>query len=816
MKNENETKINHGNIEPMNIVSEMKESFIAYAMSVITSRALPDVRDGLKPVHRRILFAMDDIGLTAGGRFRKSATVVGDVLGKYHPHGDTSVYMAMVHMAQDFSYRYPLVWGQGNFGSIDGDSPAAMRYTEAKMNKISMELLHDLEKETVDFAPNYDDTRKEPIVLPTRVPSLLLNGQLGIAVGMATNIPPHNLGEVVDATVALIDDPKTTGEDLMQYVKGPDFPLGGLAYDPEAIKNAYATGRGKVVTRGEAEIVEGNKGSSHIVITSVPFRVNKQNLIVKIANLVRDKKIKGIKGLRDESTKDIRIVIDLKSSAQPRRVLNYIYKHTELESNFNYNMVALVNGIPQTLGLKDILGHFITHRQEVVRRRTEFDLKKAEARAHILEGLNKALDHIDEVIALIRASKDSGEAHANLMKKFKFTEIQAKAILDMKLQKLAGLERKKIEDELNELVKYIKSLQSLLKSVSKMLTIIKDELLEIKTKYGDKRRTTIVPGAVDSISMEDLIPQKEFAMVFTDSGYIKRTDPEEYKSQKRGGVGVSGMNAKDDDIVTHFLTANSHSDILFFSDMGRVYQTKMYDLPEGRRSTRGKSIKNFLPLTGDEKITSILPVPKGKDLSENTLFFITRNGIVKRTSADTFEKVRANGIVAINLRDGDELLDVRFTKENDQMMLVSQLGQSIRFKVSDVRTMGRTAGGVKGMTLKPDDMIVGTGVVRDNGTDLELLVITENGYGKKTKLDEYKVQGRGGSGIKTLNVTDKTGALIGARITTPDVAELMAMSEQSLVIRMSLEGISTLGRATQGVRIMKLKNGDSVASFTLV
>ena len=724
--------------------------------------------------------------------------------------------MAMVHMAQDFSYRYPLVWGQGNFGSIDGDSPAAMRYTEAKMNKISMELLHDLEKETVDFAPNYDDTRKEPIVLPTRVPSLLLNGQLGIAVGMATNIPPHNLGEVVDATVALIDDPKTTGEDLMQYVKGPDFPLGGLAYDPEAIKNAYATGRGKVVTRGEAEIVEGNKGSSHIVITSVPFRVNKQNLIVKIANLVRDKKIKGIKGLRDESTKDIRIVIDLKSSAQPRRVLNYIYKHTELESNFNYNMVALVNGIPQTLGLKDILGHFITHRQEVVRRRTEFDLKKAEARAHILEGLNKALDHIDEVIALIRASKDSGEAHANLMKKFKFTEIQAKAILDMKLQKLAGLERKKIEDELNELVKYIKSLQSLLKSVSKMLTIIKDELLEIKTKYGDKRRTTIVPGAVDSISMEDLIPQKEFAMVFTDSGYIKRTDPEEYKSQKRGGVGVSGMNAKDDDIVTHFLTANSHSDILFFSDMGRVYQTKMYDLPEGRRSTRGKSIKNFLPLTGDEKITSILPVPKGKDLSENTLFFITRNGIVKRTSADTFEKVRANGIVAINLRDGDELLDVRFTKENDQMMLVSQLGQSIRFKVSDVRTMGRTAGGVKGMTLKPDDMIVGTGVVRDNGTDLELLVITENGYGKKTKLDEYKVQGRGGSGIKTLNVTDKTGALIGARITTPDVAELMAMSEQSLVIRISLEGISTLGRATQGVRIMKLKNGDSVASFTLV
>ncbi len=816
-ENKEKNTINHGRIEPMNIVGEMKKSFIEYAMSVITSRALPDVRDGLKPVHRRILFAMNDIGLTAGSRFRKSAAVVGDVLGKYHPHGDSSVYMAMVNMAQDFSYRYPLIWGQGNFGSIDGDSPAAMRYTEAKMSKISSELLRDLEKDTVDFRPNYDDTKKEPSVLPTTVPSLLLNGQLGIAVGMATNIPPHNLGEVIDATVALIDNPKTTGEELMEYVKGPDFPLGGLAYNPEDIKNAYATGRGRVVTRGEAEIVEGKKGASNIVITSLPFRVNKQNLIVKIADLVRDKKVKGIKALRDESTKDIRIVIELKSSAQPRRVLNYIYKHTELETNFNYNMVALVDGVPQTLGLKDILEHFIKHRQEVVRRRTEFDLKKAEARAHILEGLNKALDHIDEVIKIIKKSKDGNEAQANLMKKFKFTEIQAKAILDMKLQKLAGLERKKIEDELKELLKYIKELKALLKSVAKMLQVIKEELLEVKEKYGDERRTTIVPGAVDTISMEDLIPQKEFAMVFTESGYIKRTDPAEYKAQKRGGVGVSGMNAKDEDVVTHFLTANSHSDILFFSDKGRVYQTKMYDLPEGRRSTRGKSIKNFLPLSGDEKITSILPVPKGKDLSENTLFFVTRNGIVKRTAADAFAKVRSSGIVAINLKDDDDLLDVRLTKDEDQMILVTQLGQSIRFQVSDIRTMGRTAGGVKGMTLKPDDMVVGTGVVRaDNDNDLELLVITENGYGKKTKLSEYKIQNRGGSGIKTLNVTEKTGALIGARITTTETTELMAMSEQSLVIRMKLSDIPTLGRATQGVRIMKLKEGDSVASFTLV
>lgn len=812
-----ENKQRKSKIEPMSIVGEMKESFIAYAMSVITSRALPDVRDGLKPVHRRILFAMNDIGLTAGGRFRKSATVVGDVLGKYHPHGDSSVYGAMVNMAQDFSYRYPLVWGQGNFGSIDGDSPAAMRYTEAKMNKISAELLADLEKETVDLASNYDDTRKEPTVLPTRVPALLLNGQLGIAVGMATNIPPHNLGEVIDATVALIDNPKTTGDELMEYVKGPDFPLGGLAYNPDDIKNAYATGRGRVVTRGEAEIVEGNKGTSQIIITSIPFRVNKQNLIVKIADLVRDKKIKGIKALRDESTKDIRIAIDLKSSAQPRRVLNYIYKHTDLEQNFNYNMVALVNGIPQTLGLKDILEYFIKHRQEVVRRRTEFDLRKAEARAHILEGLNKALDHIDEVITIIKKSKDGVTAQVNLMKTFKFTEIQAKAILEMKLQKLAGLERKKIEDELKELLKYIISLKTLLKSVTKMLGLIKDELLEIKEKYADERRTTIVPGAVDSISMEDLIPQKEFAMVFTEGGYIKRTDPEEYKSQKRGGVGVSGMNAKDDDIVSHFLTANSHSDILFFSDLGRVYQTKMYDLPEGRRATRGKSIKNFLPLTGEEKITSILPVPKGKDLSDLTLFFVTKKGVAKRTAADTFEKVRANGIVAINLKEGDELLSVRFTRQDDQIMMITDGGQSIRSKVSDFRTMGRTAGGVKGMSLKNDDRIVGTGVIRaESKNDLELLVLTENGYGKKTLLSEYKVQGRGGSGIKTLNVTDKTGKIIGARITTTSVSELMAMSEQSLVIRTNLDAISTLGRATQGVRIMKLREGDSVASFTLV
>lgn len=811
-----EPDTNHNKIVPMNITEEMKGSFIAYAMSVITSRALPDVRDGLKPVHRRILFAMNDIGLSSSSRFRKSATVVGDVLGKYHPHGDTSVYDAMVNMAQDFSYRYPLVWGQGNFGSIDGDSAAAMRYTEAKMEKISAEMLRDIEKDTVDFIPNYDDSRTEPTVLPTAVPTLLLNGGLGIAVGMATNIPPHNLTEVIDATVALIDNPKSTVGDLLQYVQGPDFPLGGIAYRTEDSQNAYVTGRGKIVTRGEAEIVETKKGGFRIVITSIPYRVNKQNLIVKIADLVRDKKIKGIKGLRDESTKDIRIVIDLKSAAQPKRVLNYIYKHTDLQQNFNYNMVCLVDGVPQTLGLKEILQYFIEHRQEVVRRRTEFDLAKAEARAHILEGLNKALDHIDEVIALIKKSKDTADARANLIKKFKFTEIQANAILDMKLQKLASLERKKIEDELKEILKYIKSLKDLLKSVPKMLEVIKDELIEIKEKYGDERRTRIIDGAVDSIKEEDLIPQKEFAMVVTENGYIKRTDPAEYKSQKRGGLGVVDLDTKDEDIVTHFLTAHSHSDILFFSDTGKVYQTKMYDLPEGRRSTKGKSIMNFLPLTENEKITSILPVPKDKELDTVTLFFTTKKGTIKRVAADSFKKVRANGLIAIKLKEDDELLSVRFVSDTNEVMMVTAKGQSIRCAVSETRTMGRTAGGVKGMNLKKGDHIVAADVIRSDDSNLELLVLTENGYGKKTPLDEYKVQGRGGSGIKTLNVTEKTGLLVGARVIGTEETELIAMSQKSQVIRTTVDSIPSLGRATQGVRIMKLRAGDSVASFTLI
>jgi DNA gyrase subunit A len=815
MNKENKNnQISH--IIPANISEEMRSSFIAYAMSVITSRALPDVRDGLKPVHRRILYAMHDIGLSSSARFKKSASIVGDVLGKYHPHGDTSVYDAMVNMAQDFSYRYPLVWGQGNFGSIDGDSPAAYRYTEAKMEKISSEMLRDIEKDTVDFAANFDDTKEEPTVLPAGVPALLLNGQLGIAVGMATNIPPHNLGEVVDATIALIDNPAMPAEDLLEYIQGPDFPLGGLMYNKSDIKNAYMTGRGGVVTRGEAEITEGKRGASHIIISSIPYRVNKQNLIMKIADLVRDKKIKGISGLRDESTKDIRIVVDLKATAQPQRVLNYLYKHTDLEQKFNFNMVALVDGVPQTLGLKDILEYFIQHRYEVVKRRTQFDLNKAEARAHILEGLNKALDHIDEVIKIIKQSKDGNQAQTNLMKQFGFSEIQAKAILDMKLQKLAGLERKKIEDELKAIKLLIKELTTLLNSKEKMSERIKEELTEVKQQYGDERRTRLIPGEVGSINDEDLIPQKEYALVFTKKGYLKRTDPKEYKSQKRGGVGVVDIDTKDEDIVTHLVSTDSHADVMFFSDTGKVYQTKAYELPEGRRSTKGKSVKNFLPLANDENITSILAIPKDKNREEMSLLFVTKMGTVKRTTAEAYDKVRSNGMVALNLKEDDQLLEVRLVSEDDEYILVSQMGQSIRTAVSEVRSMGRTAAGVRGMKLKNDDMVVGVGIIHTNGDDKELLVVSENGYGKRTDLEEYNQQGRGGSGVKTMNINSKTGALVGAMVVGPEDDELLAISVHSQVIRTNLDSVSLLKRATQGVRIMKLKNDDTVASFTLI
>lgn len=810
-KNENISQrgiLNHG------IAKEMRESYLDYAMTVITSRALPDVRDGLKPVHRRILYAMHKTGLTVTAKTKKSATVVGEVLGKYHPHGDTAVYDSMVNMTQDFSMRYPLVIGQGNFGSIDGDSAAAMRYTEAKMSGIAGELLRDLEKNTVDYRPNYDNTHQEPTVLPAAVPNLLLNGTLGIAVGMATNIPPHNLREVVDATVHLIDSPKANTEDLLKFVQGPDFPTGCVAFNQSDIAHAYATGRGGVVVRGEAEIIEGKKGTFQVIITSIPYRVNKANMISKIADLVHAKKLEGIKGLRDESTSDIRVVIDLKSTAHPQSVLNYIYKHTQLEETFHYNILALVNGVPETLGLKAILEEYITHRLEVVTRRTQFDLDKAKAREHILLGLKKALDYIDKIIKLIKSSKDVPTAHAELMKTFKFSEIQATAILEMKLQKLASLERKKIEDELKELQKIIKELAALLKSKAKLKTIIKNELKEVAKKYGDERRTKIMKRGTKDFSMEDLIADDEYTLVLTKGGYIKRTNPSEFKLQKRGGIGVIDMNTKEEDVVSIFLTASAHSELLFFSSAGKVYKTKMYEIPEGKRSTRGKSIMNFLPLTQDEFITSVLPMPKDiKKGDDRALLMVTRGGTIKKTDASQFFDVRLSGLIAIKLSNGDRLRGAHFVKKGDDVVLVTKNGQSIRFKESDTRSMGRTATGVKGIALTKNDSVIGSGIVKNGSENQALLVLTSTGYGKKTKMGEYKVQKRGGSGIKTVNISDKTKELVGAEVIDRDGGEIVAISKKGVVIRSALEEVPVLSRATVGVRIMKLKKDDSVASM---
>lgn len=806
-------KNEHINVVGVNISREMKDSFIDYAMSVITDRALPDVRDGLKPVHRRILYAMNEMGLTSSSRFRKSAAVVGDVLGKYHPHGDVAVYDSMVGMAQDFSYRYPLIFGQGNFGSIDGDNAAAMRYTEAKMSKLSSVLLLDLEKETVDFRPNYDQTRKEPVVLPTAVPSLLLNGTLGIAVGMATNIPPHNLGEVVDATIHMIEDKDATTEDLMQHIKGPDFPIGGIVYGQSDLLHAYSTGRGGVVTRGEAEIVEQKSGMFQVIITSIPYRVNKSALIESIAALVQEKKLEGIKGLRDESAKDIRIAIDLKSGVHPQKVLNYIYKHTQLEQSFNFNIVALVDGVPQTLSLKSLLSEFITHRQVVVKRRTEYDLRRAKEREHILLGLKKALDHIDKVISTIRASKDTPTAKLNLMKTFKFSDLQATAILEMRLQKLAGLERKNVELELAEKQALIKELEALLASPKKMLKVISEELIAIKEKYADERRTRIIKGGVKAINEEDLIPEKESVLVFTKGGYVKRTDPGEYRAQKRGGVGVVDIETKDEDFVTMLVSANTHSDLLFFTNRGKAYQIKMYDIPEGKRATKGKSVMNFISLDDGEKVTSILPIDKETKKTVESLMLVTAQGVAKKVSAEGFKDVRRSGLIAITLDKGDELVSVLPITKGDSVMLATAQGQSIRFEEDDVREMGRAAAGVRGIKLGKNDMVIGVDRVAKGDNTSSLLILGEHGLGKKTGIKEYKVQKRGGSGIKTAKVTTKTGKLIVAKI-VGDENEIIAVSQKGQVIRVDLKSIPSSGRQTQGVTIMKLRAGDSIASIT--
>ena len=806
-------------IVSQSITAEMERAYLDYAMSVITSRALPDVRDGLKPVHRRILYAMRLNGLTASAKFKKSANVVGEVLGKFHPHGDVAVYDSMVNLAQNFKTRYPLVIGQGNFGSIDGDSAAAMRYTEAKMSRIAEERLRDLEKDTVDWRPNYDGTQKEPVVLPAGAPNLLLMGTLGIAVGMATNIPPHNLREVVDATTHLIDNPTASNNDLLQFVKGPDFPLGAIAFNQKDIAHAYANGKGGVVVRGEADIVEDKKGNFQIVITSIPYRVNKADMIMKIADLVRDKKIEGIRDLRDESTADIRVVVELKAGAQPQTVLNKLYKSTQLEETFHYNMVALVDGVPQTLSLKAILEEYIKHRQEVVKRRTEYDLKKAQDREHILLGLKKALDHIDKIIKLIRAAKDVPTAHAKLMKEFKFSEVQAQAILDMRLQKLAGLERKKIEDELKEVQALIKELQSILKSTKKMLGIIKVELQAVADKYGDERRTKIVKGGVKQLSQEDLVADEESVLVLTKGGYVKRTNPGEYKTQKRGGVGVVDLNTKEEDVVTQLLTTSTHSDLLFFTDKGKVYSCKMFEIPEGRRATKGKSIMNFLSMTADEHVTSVLAVRKDDWEGDWGLMMVTRDGVAKKSDAAAFKDVRRSGLIGITLKGEDRLIGARFVGKGDEVMLVSAGGQAIRFKESDVRQMGRTAAGVAAMKLGKDDVIVSADVLKKSDKEREVLVVMENGFGKTTPAKEYKVQKRAGSGIKTAKITAKTGKIVGASIVSGEEreeGELVVMSSKGQVIKLSLKDVPTLGRQTQGVKVMKLRAGDKIANIVFV
>lgn len=712
--------------------------------------------------------------------------------------------------------RYPLVIGQGNFGSIDGDNAAAMRYTEAKMSRMGAEMMRDIDKDTVDFGPNYDNTKKEPSVLPTTIPNLLLNGTLGIAVGMASNMAPHNLREVGEAAVHLIENPEATTEDLLQFVQGPDFPTGCIAFNKRDIATAYTTGRGPVVVRGNAEIVEGKKGDYQIIVTSIPYRVVKSDLITKIADLVQEKKLEGIRDIRDESTKDIRIVIELKNNANAQTVLNYLYKHTQLEDTFHYNMVALVDGVPQTLSLKALLEHYVAHRKDVVTRRTKYDLRIAEAREHILIGLKKALDHLDEIISLIRKSKTVEDAKSGLITKFKFSDIQAQAILDLRLQRLAALERQKIEDELKEVQALIEELRALLKSEKKLMDLIKKEIKEVVEKYGDDRRTKIVKGGATILSAEDLVADDDSVLVLTSGGYIKRTNPSEYRRQKRGGVGVVDLDTKEEDFVTQFLTASAHSDLLFFSDRGKAYQLKMYELPEGKRATKGKSIMNFLSLEQGEQITSILSMPKEKKAADDlSLLMATRNGTVKRVAASNFKEVRRSGLIAIGLDKGDALISAEFVRKGDDALLVTAKGQSIRFAADDVREMGRQAAGVRGMKLGSGDSIVGAGVIPKGAKDAELLVISSTGYGKKTSLDEYKTQGRGGSGIKTMSITAKTKQLVGGYVLVKKGGELVAMSKKSQTIRTGLDEIPTLSRATQGVRVMKMRDTDTVASFVV-
>ncbi|MBI1839000.1 MAG: DNA gyrase subunit A [Candidatus Colwellbacteria bacterium] len=800
--------MDQGKIEKREITAELRESYLDYAMSVIVGRALPDVRDGLKPVHRRILWAMWDSGLTHSAKLRKSANVVGEVLGRYHPHGDMAVYDALARMAQDFSLRYPLIQGQGNWGSVDGDSPAAMRYTECRLSALAEELLVDIEKETVDFMPNYDGSREEPKVLPAKLPNLLINGSDGIAVGMATKIPPHNLSEVIDATVHLIDHPKAVSDDLMQFVQGPDFPTGGVIYNKKEIIEAYKTGRGRITIRGVAEVEE-----KKIIVTEIPYQVNKAELIIKIAELVTEKRIEGIRDLRDESDKDgLRIAIDLKSDAIPQKILNQLWNYTDLQKDFHLNMLALTGGLkPEIMSIKDVLTSFVAHREQVVRRRAEFDLRKARERAHILEGLVKALSIIDKIIATIKKSADKVEAHKALVKNFKLSDLQATAILEMKLQTLAALERERLEDELKEKKKLIDELTTLLKNPEKVLRVIKSELADLKSRFGDARRTKVHLTGLKDLNVEDLIPAEEAIITMSGDGYIKRLPPDTFKKQRRGGKGLIGSEVGEDDVVGHFLQANTHDNILFFTSKGRAFQTKVYEIPVGSRVSKGKAIHNFLEIPPDEEISALITYNTKKSDAAGYLVMLTEKGIIKKTSLADFGNVRRNGIIAMNLKKGDKLRWVKLSSGHDELILTTSMGQAIRFKESTIRAMGRSAQGVRGISLKRDDSVSSVNVINPEKKEkYSMLVIMANGFAKFTPLREYKIQNRGGRGILTAKITPKTGHLVSSHVILEEL-ELLAISVKGQILRTEISSIRKTGRSAQGVRIMRLRERDKIA-----
>ena len=816
-----ENEIKTGRIEQVNIDQQMRSAYIDYSMSVIVSRALPDVRDGFKPVHRRVLYGMEGLGLTWTSQTKKSARIVGEVLGKYHPHGDSSVYDAMARMAQDWSLRYPLVFGQGNFGSMDGDPVAAMRYTEAKLSKLSDEVLADLDKDTVDFQNNFDDSLQEPTVLPTKLPLLLLNGSSGIAVGMATNMAPHNLTECCDAICAYVDNPEITVEELMHYVKGPDFPTGGIIQGRQGIKDAFETGRGRIVIRSKTEIEVSDSGRETIVVTEIPYMVNKREMIEKIAELVETKKVEGIAYINDETTmKGVRIVIRLKKDANANVVLNMLYKYSPLQSSFSVNNVALVGGRPRTLNLKQLIKYFVRHRHEVILRRTRFDLEKARKRAHILEGLLKALDVIDQIINIIRASKSVEEAKSELIAQFGFSEAQATAIVEMRLRQLTGLEREKLQNEYDELMKFVRYCEDVLANESMQMQIIKDETMEMKEKYGDARRTEIVMSS-DEFNPEDFYADEDVVITISHLGYIKRTSLTEYRLQNRGGVGMKGSATRDEDFIEHIYVANMHSTMLLFTQNGKCYWLKVYEIPEGSRASKGRAIQNVINIEPDDKIKAYLNVKNLKDedyINNNYIVLGTKKGIIKKTSLEAYSRPRANGVIAITVRDGDELLEAIMTNGNSEILLAGRKGRCCRFDESDARALGRTASGVRGINIDEDDEVVGMIAYDPAAEDASahtVLVVSEHGYGKRTDFDEYRKTSRGGKGVKTLNITEKTGDLVALKNVTDD-NDLMIINRSGLTIRMAVSGIKVAGRATQGVRLINIKDGDAIAAVSVV